>query len=656
MGRVLGSACAPPPACRSDSPRRHPPRPRRLDTLLRAPGGQRKAHGLRRRVADPGVPEDQCAAELLFRRVGPARRADPARSAGGRVRRGQPQVSRAPLPEGDDTEADSLRDQHARPHRPQVEPGPNPLGAGPYEAGSTGRDRRRLRSGRLLHADGAQEPRHQRRRAQERRQPRAGREGRGRQGRHRGSGRRVRLRHRRSTRARQGARYRDPRVGSAARRLRNRGAQEREARASGVPVRHRAHSASGTKASRLLRLRTPSEDVAERAWPTGKPAVAIARRLGLPKPGVGDLRVGRLLLDGRAVPECGLVGRVGTPIRHTFEGAVRKADGVMLARADSEDDPRSVSGSDDHVLYPGGSVDGHRLAGREHAETDPDLVEVIRSLEVGANPCPLRSHQRVSRAFRTNHPSPAATRPRSVSSSWASGTIAESYRTGPSVPVIERRLLRFEAEALSGLELPCVVASGAKEGPRLALIAGIHGCEYSSISAVIRFLGTLDTHALRGTVTAVPVVNLPSFRARTPFVSLQDGKNLNRCFPGSYEGTFSDALARAVFDELIAPSDVLIDLHGGDLVEALEPFALYDESPVEECARTLAISFGLPYVVRSPTSGGAVSGTTSSAAAAAGVPAVIAEAGGCGLLEEGAVQLHLDGLANALRHLGMLEG
>ncbi|TML21921.1 MAG: hypothetical protein E6G28_06820, partial [Actinobacteria bacterium] len=154
--------------------------------------------------------------------------------------------------------------------------------------------------------------------------------------------------------------------------------------------------------------------------------------------------------------------------------------------------------------------------------------------------------------------------------------------------VIERRLLRFEAEALSGLELPCVVASGAEEGPRLALIAGIHGCEYSSISAVIRFLGTLDTHALRGTVTAVPVVNLPSFRARTPFVSPQDGKNLNRCFPGSYEGTFSDALARAVFDELIAPSDVLIDLHGGDVVEALEPFALYDESPVEEGARTLA--------------------------------------------------------------------
>ena len=220
----------------------------------------------------------------------------------------------------------------------------------------------------------------------------------------------------------------------------------------------------------------------------------------------------------------------------------------------------------------------------------------------------------------------------------------------------ERTTLSFEPEALRGLELPCIVASGAEEGPRLALIAGIHGCEYSSISAVMRFMSTLDPDRLRGSVVAVPVVNLTSFQARSPFVTPEDGKNLNRCFPGSHDGTFSDVLARAVFDEVVAPSDALVDLHGGDLVEALEPFCLYDESAVEQQARELAIAFGLPYIVRSPREGGAVSGTTSSAAGAAGIPAVIAEAGGCGLLEESAVQLHLRGLENVLRHLGMVEG
>jgi uncharacterized protein len=222
--------------------------------------------------------------------------------------------------------------------------------------------------------------------------------------------------------------------------------------------------------------------------------------------------------------------------------------------------------------------------------------------------------------------------------------------------MIERRTIRFEHELLAELELPCFEASGRRDGPHLCLLGGIHGGEYSSISAVVRFMNALDTETLAGRITAVPIVNMPSFHARTAFVVPQDGKNLNRCFPGSYEGTFSDALARHVFDELIAPSDVMLDLHGGDMVEALEPFALYDESPVEEQARALAIAFDLPYVVRFAPNDAPISGTTTSAAASAGMPAVIAEVGGRGLLEEAAVQQHVAGLANALRHLEMLPG
>jgi hypothetical protein len=222
--------------------------------------------------------------------------------------------------------------------------------------------------------------------------------------------------------------------------------------------------------------------------------------------------------------------------------------------------------------------------------------------------------------------------------------------------MIERRLIRFDHVLFDGLELPCFAAVGEADGPHLCLLGGIHGGEYSSIAAIVRFMNALDTHELSGRITAVPIVSMPSFRARTAFVVPQDGKNLNRCFPGSLDGSFSDVLAHFVFEELIAPSDYLLDLHGGDMVEALEPFALYDESPVEEQARALAIAFGLPYVVRSSPSEAPISGTTTSAAAAVRIPAVIAEAGGCGLLEEHAVRVHLDGIGNALRHLGMLPG
>jgi hypothetical protein len=108
----------------------------------------------------------------------------------------------------------------------------------------------------------------------------------------------------------------------------------------------------------------------------------------------------------------------------------------------------------------------------------------------------------------------------------------------------------------------------------------------------------LDTERLAGSIVAVPVVNPESFRGRTPFVSPADGKNLNRCFPGDPQGTFSDVLADLVFRRFVHGSDALLDLHGGDMVEALEPFALYDASPVEERSLEIARAFGLPWVVR----------------------------------------------------------
>jgi uncharacterized protein len=217
--------------------------------------------------------------------------------------------------------------------------------------------------------------------------------------------------------------------------------------------------------------------------------------------------------------------------------------------------------------------------------------------------------------------------------------------------MVERRTI-----VLQNLEHPAYEARGSRDGPHVALIGGVHGCEYSSIAAVTRFMNEFDTSELSGRITAVPVVSMQSFRQRSPFVVPEDGKNLNRSFPGSYDGTYTDALARSIFEHVIEPADVLLDLHGGDMVEALEPFAIYDASPVENRAHAIALAFGLPYVVRQEHDENAIGGMTSSAAAQVGIPAVIAEAGGCGQLEEAATTLLVDGVRNVLRHLEMLPG
>jgi len=207
--------------------------------------------------------------------------------------------------------------------------------------------------------------------------------------------------------------------------------------------------------------------------------------------------------------------------------------------------------------------------------------------------------------------------------------------------------------ALAGFDVPVIELTGS-DGPRLTVLAGVHGCEYAPMAAVRRWTRALAGRELRGSVLAVPVLNLPAFRARSPFVVPDDGKNLNRCFPGDPSGTVADRLAHAAFTQLIEGSDALVDAHAGDMVEALEPFALYDAGASEDQARELAAAYGLGYVIRQePGPDRAVGGTTSTAAAGIGIPAIIAEAGGCGLVEPAAVAAHVRGLDRVLALLGM---
>ena len=200
------------------------------------------------------------------------------------------------------------------------------------------------------------------------------------------------------------------------------------------------------------------------------------------------------------------------------------------------------------------------------------------------------------------------------------------------------------------------VVGTAGPGPHLTVVAGVHGTEYTSIAAAREWARELRAEEISGRVTVVPLVNVPAFWARSPFVVPLDGKNLNRSFPGSPDGTAAEQLAAAVTEHVITGSDYLLDLHAGDLPEALEPFALYDESPVAAQARGLALAYGLGHVVRQAATGRTVGGSTSAVAADLGIPAITAESGECGILDRTAVERHLRGLRNVARHLGLVAG
>ena len=175
---------------------------------------------------------------------------------------------------------------------------------------------------------------------------------------------------------------------------------------------------------------------------------------------------------------------------------------------------------------------------------------------------------------------------------------------------------------------PVISVTGAKPGPVLFVGAGVHGGEYPAIETVIRVANSLDAASLAGTAIFMPVLNLPAFRERTMFVCPVDNVNPNRVFPGDPDGSYSEQMTHALINEFVAHSDAYLDLHGGDIPEALVPFSICrgGDEPVDAESKELGTVFGLPYVLTVSRPIQAAKGSSSYVAAAErGVPSVLAK-------------------------------
>lgn len=204
------------------------------------------------------------------------------------------------------------------------------------------------------------------------------------------------------------------------------------------------------------------------------------------------------------------------------------------------------------------------------------------------------------------------------------------------------------------LHQPVFLINGGEVGPTVAITGGVHAAEYASIAAAFELGQTLDPAELHGRVIVAPIVNTPGFPLRSIYVCPLDGKNPNRFFPGNPTGSGSEQLAAWVFQNIISQGNYYLDLHGGDLIEALVPFTIFHRSgdeAVDRTSRELAEVFGIPYLVRSETRGSAYA-----AASRAGIPAILAEAGGQGIWTAENVARHVHGVQRVLRHLGLLAG
>lgn len=211
-----------------------------------------------------------------------------------------------------------------------------------------------------------------------------------------------------------------------------------------------------------------------------------------------------------------------------------------------------------------------------------------------------------------------------------------------------------------GTRIPISVVHGSLAGPVLALIAGTHGYEYPPITALQRVRRELDPTSLAGTVILVHVANMPSFLGRTIYYSPVDGKNLNRVYPGSPDGTVSERIAHTITTEVIEQADYMADMHSGDGNEALRPYlyvSVTGNQDLDEETRGMALAFGIDHIVIDRVRiGSGPSLYTDKAALDRGIPAITTETGQLGTNELEWVEMAERGAWNLMRHLKMVRG
>ncbi len=203
------------------------------------------------------------------------------------------------------------------------------------------------------------------------------------------------------------------------------------------------------------------------------------------------------------------------------------------------------------------------------------------------------------------------------------------------------------------LHVPHVLLCGLQPGPTVLITAGIHNAEYVGIQAAIELSNELDVAVLHGNVIIVPLANRSGFENRTMSRVFEDGKNLNRVFPGDREGSEADRLAHMLFEVFIRNADAYIDLHCGDGYETLVPYCYYlGETPAEETAKRMVACVNTKYVVRSQCrTGGAYN-----LASVHGIPSVLIERGQLSLFSREEIEADKADVRNILRCLGVLEG
>ncbi|WP_299030279.1 succinylglutamate desuccinylase/aspartoacylase family protein [uncultured Sulfitobacter sp.] len=220
---------------------------------------------------------------------------------------------------------------------------------------------------------------------------------------------------------------------------------------------------------------------------------------------------------------------------------------------------------------------------------------------------------------------------------------------GTTVPAGSRKTVEIPVSKLSDhtpVTLSAHVIHGKTDGPCVFVSAGIHGDEVIGVEIVRRLLRSKNLKSLRGTLIVVPIVNTFGFLNHSRY--LPDRRDLNRCFPGSPNGSLGSRLAHIFLTEIVARCSIGIDLHSAAINRINLPQVRVSAN--NRATLGLAKVFGAPVILTSALRDGSLR----QASKEIGVDVLLYEAGEGMRFDEMSVRAGVAGILRVLKKIEML--
>lgn len=213
----------------------------------------------------------------------------------------------------------------------------------------------------------------------------------------------------------------------------------------------------------------------------------------------------------------------------------------------------------------------------------------------------------------------------------------------------ERRQLSLTLAKLydfTDMKIPVAVWRGKEDGPTLFVSAAIHGDEINGVDIVRRLLKHRALNKLKGTLVAIPIVNVFGFNDKSRY--LPDRRDLNRSFPGERHGSLASQIAYIFRSEIVEKCTHGIDLHTGAIHRRNLPHIRVNLTKPDDVA--LAKAFGAPVILNASSRDGSLREMVLERK----VPTLLFEAGTALRFDSRAAKVGVEGIINVMRTIGML--